>query len=330
MKKIAIVFIVALLTVLTSCNTESNKERIILTNISGELNDVLVVIQQSTWDSESGKSLKRILQSEYYALPQYEPSFKAIQIDRSGFTNMFQLYRNIIDVNISDKIKTSKIWFGNDVYARPQSYLKIDAKNGIEFIALVEKNAEKIKLFFKNAEIARLQNTYKNRFNENILKHIKNKFNVRVEIPANYKLETDTNNFSWISFETPQISQGIFIYEYNYTDTSQFSVENLINLRNEFLKEYVPGSRKNSFMTTEPEFPVRKTTHVDTTGFYSVFLEGLWKVQGDFMGGPFISYSFPNKDKTSIICIDAYVYGPKKDKRNLIMQLEAIIKTVRY
>ena len=322
--------VVALLTVLTACNTGTNKERIILTNISGELNEVLVVMQQSSWESETGKSLKNILQSDYYALPQYEPSFKVIQIDRSGFTNIFQLYRNIVDVNISTTVKTSKIWFGNDVYSRPQSYIKIEAKNGIEFIKLVEKNAQKIKLFFKNAEIARLQSTYKNRFNEDVLKHIKKKFEIRVEIPANYKLETDSSNFSWISFETPQISQGIFIYEYNYTDTSQFNLENLINTRNNFLKEYVPGPRKNSYMCTEMDFPVRRTTNLDTNGFYSVFLEGLWKVEGDFMGGPFISYSFPNKDKTSIICIDAYVYGPKKDKRNLILQLEAIIKTVRY
>jgi len=330
MKNISLLLIITSLLLITSCTSKSNKERVILTNITGELNDVLVVMDNNSWENESGKALKKILHSPYYGLPQYEANFKSIQIEKNGFTNMFQLYRNIIDVNISANIKSSKIWFGNDVYSRPQSYLKIQAKNGIEFIKLIEKNSDKIIKFFKDAEIDRLQAAYKNHFSPDILKHIRKKFNVRIDIPANYKLETDTNNFTWISFETPQMSQGIFIYEYNYNDTSQFNKTNLLQMRNEYLKNYVPGERLNSYMTTELEYPVRKTTNIDSNGVYSVFLEGLWRVEGDFMGGPFISYSIPDKENNKIICVDAYVYCPKKDKRNFIMQLEAIIKTLRY
>jgi len=263
-------------------------------------------------------------------LPQSEPLFKVIHIDRTGFTNMFQLYRNIIDIKISNTIKKSKIWYGNDVFARPQSYIKIEAKTGIEFIKIINQNAERIKSFFRKAEIKRLQASYTNHFSVKIMKHLKKKFNIRVDIPANYKLETDTTNFSWISFETPELSQGIFVYSYPYTDTAQFSTKQLIVKRDEFLKKFVPGPSPNSYMKTEPEFPVRKFANIDTSNFYSVFLEGLWRVEGDFMGGPFISYSFPDKENQKIICLDAYVYCPKKDKRNFIMQLEAIVKTARY
>ncbi len=330
MKKIVYIVFVILLTVLTACNTDSNKERVILTNITGELNDVLVVMEDASWENGSGKVLKSILQEECYALPQYEPSFKAIQIKHSELTNVFQLYRNIVDVLISSEVKESKIWYGNDVFARPQAYLKIQAKNGVEFVQLVEKNKEKIKKYFKDAEISRLQNAYKNRFSVDIMKHTRKKFNIKVDIPANYKLESDSNNFSWISFESPEISQGIFIYSYHYQDTSQFNLDNLIKTKDSFLKLFVPGPSKGSYMQTEHEFPVLRIVHLDTNGFYSVFLEGLWRTKGDFMGGPFVSYSFADKENERIICLDAYVYGPKKDKRNLMMQLEAIIKTARY
>ena len=60
-KEITIIFIV-LLSLLTACNTEQNKERVILTNISGELNDVLVVMANSSWKTNSGKLLKSVLQ----------------------------------------------------------------------------------------------------------------------------------------------------------------------------------------------------------------------------------------------------------------------------
>jgi len=321
---------ISLFIFLTACNNTGNKDRLILTNIAGEPNEVLVVMDKLSWEAETGKTLKDCLQEAYYGLPQYEPLFKAIQIERSGFSNMFQLYRNIIDVHISADVKSSKIWFGNDVYARPQAYLKIEAKNGIEFSKLIKNNNSKIQAFFKKAEIERLQKMYKHRFSEKIMKHLRDKFDIMVDVPANYKLETDTNTFSWISFETPQMSQGIFVYTYNYNDTSQFNLQNLIKTRDSFLKEYVPGSRKGSYMQTEHEYPVRRTVAIDSAGFYSVFLEGLWRVEGDFMGGPFISYSFPDKENNKIICVEGYIYNPKKDKRNFIMQLESIIKTARY
>jgi len=330
MKRISFLILVILLTVLTSCNTQDQKKRVILTNITGELNDVLVVIDKNSWKNNSGQSLKNILQEECYALPQSEPLFKVIQIDPSDFTNMFQLYRNIIDIKISSQFKKSKIWFGNDVFARPQAYIKIEAKNGLEFIKMVEQNKIKIQNFFRDAELQRLQKSYKNHFSVDIMKHLKQKFKIKMDIPANYKLETDTNSFSWISFETPEMSQGLFIYSYSYTDTSQFNSKNIISSRDQFLKQFVPGPTKGSYMKTEPEFPVRQTVNLDSNNFYSVFIEGLWRLEGDFMGGPFISYSFPDKENKKIICCDAYIYCPKKDKRNFIMQLEAIIKTAKY
>ncbi len=330
MNKLAFIISLILLTVLTACNTGEKKERIILTNITGELNDVLVVMKDVNWKNNTGKALKNILQKDCYALPQYESIFKTIQIKPSDFTNMFQLYRNIIDVKISSQIKKSKIWYGKNVFSKPQSYIKIEAKNSHDFIKIINKNSGKIKDFFRNAEIKRLQDSYTNRFSVDIMKKNKKKFNIKIDIPANYQSETDTTSFSWVSFETPEMSQGIFIYSYPYQDTAQFNAKNIIKMRDLFLKKFVPGPRKNSYMHTEPEFPVRRSVNIDENNFYSVFIEGLWRVEGDFMGGPFISYSFPNKENTKIICVDAYVYCPRKDKRNFMMQLEAIIKTAEY
>ncbi len=330
MTKLTFIISLILLTVLTACNTVGNKERVILTNITGEPNEVLVVMNKTSWNSEAGKTLKNCLEDAYYGLPQYQAALKAIQIDQSGFTNMFQLYRNIIDVNISTKVKKNKIWFGNDVYARPQSYLKIDAINGIEFSKLINNNTDKILEFFKNAEIERLQKAYTNHFSVDIMKLLREKYQIKVDIPSNYRVSKDSTNFTWISYETPDMSQGIFVYSYPYQDTAQFNQVNLIKQRDKFLKKFVDGPTKGSYMQTEHEYPVRRTAKFTSNNLYFVFLQGLWRVEGDFMGGPFVSYSFPDKENERIICLDAYVYCPKKDKRDFIMQMEAIIKTARY
>jgi 5'(3')-deoxyribonucleotidase len=289
-----------------------------------------VVIDDRTWESETGKSLQKVLNDYYYGLPQYEPALKAIQINRVGFNNDFQLYRNIIDVNISDKFKETKIWFGEDVYAKTQAYLKIEAKNSIDFVKVVEANAKKIRKHFRDKEIARLQKSYKNHFSQDIMTHLKKEYGVKIDIPANYKLDKFEDKFSWISFETPQMSQSILIYSYPYTAESQFEKDNLIATRDSILKIYVEGPSKGSYMQTETEYPVVREVNTNENDMYGASLRGLWRVENDFMGGPFVSYSFVDKTRENIVCVEGYVYNPKKDKRNFIMQLEAIIKTARY
>jgi len=56
-------------------------------------------------------------------------------------------------------------------------------------------------------------------------------------------------------------------------------------------------------------------------------MRGLWKVQNDFMGGPFVNVSFLDSVNNRIICMDAYVYRPNKDKRELLRELEAVMYT---
>jgi hypothetical protein len=283
-----------------------------------------------SWKSQSGQSLKTVLEDYYYGLPQYEPALKVIQINRLGFSNVFQLYRNIIDVKISDEFAETKIWYGEDVYAKTQAYLKIEAKNSIEFIKVVENNAEKIRNFFNEKEIGRLQRSYKNHFSENIMKHVKEQFDFKIDIPANYKLDKRADHFSWSSFETPEMSQGVIIYSYPYIDEQQFEQEQLITTRDSILKIYINGPSEGSYMQTEKEYPVKREVKTNDKDMYTVLLKGLWRVEGDFMGGPFVSYSFLDKSKENIICVEGYVYNPKKDKRDFIMQMEAIVKTARY
>lgn len=325
-KKLAIIIWIF---VLVSCQSSTNNKKLIITNITGELNDVLVVMDSFLWNQDAGKEIKEVLEYSYMVLPEYEPSFKVIQIENKDFTNIFQLYRNIIVVDIKEKFEKSKIWYGKDVYAKTQAFIKIQAKNTAALNALIKENEEKIKVYFHQAEITRLQASYKNHIASDVVKRIRKKFGIKVNIPANYKLFTDTTDFAWISFETPNMTQSILIYSRPYINTSQWKKDYLINYRNFIGKKYVPGPRKNSYMTTESEMPIEYRVGQDSLNHYYAIAKGLWKVQNDFMGGPFISYSFLNKEETKLITLEGFVYNPKKDKRKYMMQLEAIIKTAR-
>jgi len=57
---------------------------------------------------------------------------------------------------------------------------------------------------------------------------------------------------------------------------------------------------------------------------------GFWEVEGDFMGGPFVSHSFYSQDGKDIIVLEAFVYAPKYDKRQYLRQVESLLYSFEW
>ena len=137
--------------------------------------------------------------------------------------------------------------------------------------------------------------------------------------------------FMWIRKEVEKFSQGIVIISHPYQDTAQFSQASIISRINLAMQQYIPGSVDGSYMTTDDEFVIPQSEVIgDFITDYTIETVGLWKVEKDFMGGPFISYTFIDERNNSIVTILGYVYQPNKTKRDLLRQLEAIIYSTEF
>jgi len=55
----------------------------------------------------------------------------------------------------------------------------------------------------------------------------------------------------------------------------------------------------------------------------------LWKIPAKFMGGPFVSLSFLDKESKNIITIEGNVYAPHDKKREFMREIEAIVRTAK-
>ena len=71
------------------------------------------------------------------------------------------------------------------------------------------------------------------------------------------------------------------------------------------------------------------STPVDTSFYiknkYVKQVQGCWRMENDKMGGPFISYSWLNSEKTKIITAQGYVYAPNFEKSKYLREIEAVI-----
>ena len=57
-------------------------------------------------------------------------------------------------------------------------------------------------------------------------------------------------------------------------------------------------------------------------------IRGLWRVEGNYMGGPFVSVSTLDTVNRRIVTAEVFLYAPNKYKRNLLRRLEANLYTL--
>ena len=57
---------------------------------------------------------------------------------------------------------------------------------------------------------------------------------------------------------------------------------------------------------------------------------GMWRVVNDFMGGPFVSYTFADNRTGNLVTVEGYYYEPNQKKRNQLLQLEAIAYSLQF
>lgn len=322
----AIAFILAITLSLSSCKkNESTKA-----SSTGKPSEIIVVAEDNLWKSSLGDTIKGYFSTHRQGLPQPEPLFKVVQIKYDEFTRFFQSHRNVLAVSIDSTLTKAKYETGYNVWAAPQRVIKITAPS-IELLkeSFLEHDRDIYNLY-ENAEIERLQKLYSNSVNAKANDLIKKKFNLEMNIPADYFIAVNKENFLWLRKEANILSQGILIYRYAYTDTVAFNPRKILSVRNQYTRLFVPGPFDSSYMVVADEFiqPVSRTLQLKKE--LAVETRGLWEVEKDFMGGPFINYTLVDRRNNMVIALDGYVYAPNKDKADLLKQVQAVLLTFEF
>ena len=154
---------------------------------------------------------------------------------------------------------------------------------------------------------------------------------MEIKVPKGYVLAKQTDDFLWARYEYPTASQGFFVYSYPYEGPESLSLDALIKARNRFAA-LIPGPSDGSYMITSDAFePGYRLFRLE--GRLWCELRGFWDVEGDFMGGPFVSYTTVDTETNRIFTLDGYVYAPdlnKPRKRNYIRGIEHLLYTIHF
>jgi hypothetical protein len=312
---------------LSSCNIDPSKSGnsggVMLPNVSGSAGEVLIVMDQDNWKGMAGNNLKELLEQEFPALPQPEPLFDIIQISPAAFDDLFKRHRTIIITDISSEHVSPEIRFLENVWAKPQLLIRLNAANREALAALISNSHDKLLYNIQTYDRKRLMDIFVSSKDAGI-KSTLNKFRVNLAIPRGYKTDIDAPDFAMFSIESSRTSQVISVYRYPFTGSADISTSTLVAKRNEMMQKFTRGSQTGSYMITSPMFPVI-IYDLQKNGRNLIEMRGLWELNKGFMGGPFISHTYVDNVRNEIITVEGYVYNPNEKKRNLMRHVEAII-----
>ena len=307
----------------------TGKKKILMPNASGLPYEMLVVMDDAQWERPVGRALFNVLDTDVPGLPQSERSFRITRVEPSGMnSNMFRIMRNIIKVDIQkDRYTQPKFKFARDVYSHPQMMMTLQAPDEASLAQYIEENAQSIIDFFTKSEMNREISNLREQHNPMVSNLAKELLDVDIWVPFevdNYKKGKD---FLWASTNTGKKDMSIVLYSYPYTDTNTFTLEYFLNKRDSVMKVNIPGGPEGSYMTTQRDYVYVEDATVH--GKYAQVARGLWKVQGDRMGGPFVSHSRVDEVNGRVIVAEAFVYAPEMLKRDLIRRMEAALYTLQ-
>lgn len=307
--------------------------------IQGGAYEVLVVCDNSEWESPLGTKLRELLEQPVEMLNQNEPMFNVLRITSGDLRHLLLQHRNILKVVISDKVAQAQINAQYDLDAAPQIVLTFQAPTQKAALEYLEANGDALT---KVLEIAERNRTiaYAEKYNVKVLNDLlHSEFDIDAKIPKGYELRSQSENFLWASYEFPTASQGFFCYSYPYRGKGSLTADYLVAMRNSFAKR-IPGPSDGSYMITVEQIPDAEGKgvlplrplyrSVVVNGREWIEMRGFWDVENDYMGGPFVSYTTVNDATNEVFTIDCYVFSPKYGKRNFLRPLEHLVYLISF
>lgn len=320
--------VLLLVSLLSGCKAFRTLTGARLKNSQGAPYELIVVCNQPMWNGELGDTLRSVIQAPIPYLVEHEPLFNVIQFTPANFKGMIAEHRNILKIEVSDQIPTATASVQYDVTAAPQIVLTLQGPDQQALVRYVSDHRAELLRTLEAAERDR-SIRFAEKFEQKELSRIvREKFGIEMNIPKGYTLAQQSDDFLWFRYEFPTASQGFMLYSYPYEGRESLSPEALLAARNRFAAR-IPGPSDGSYMTTSRVFtPVHRMFRLEGRAWAE--LRGFWDVEGDFMGGPFVSYSTVDAATGRILTLDCYVYSPKNPKRNYMREVEHLLHLIRF
>ncbi len=335
MKKTAWILLTALSSLLfIQCESEQGEY---LPGYSGGFGELVVVMDKAVWEGPTGDSLFAVLAGEQHGFPQPEPYFNVIQVSPSKFQSVLKTHRNIIRISANQGNQGKEpLVLENNKWAKGQYVLTLNATSYNHLLEVIGSYQKDIRSVFQSAEIRRHIERNKKFGDASIGKELSSIQHYKLVTHKDAFLDKNRSGLAWIRSERErnaggfqhQISQGIMIFSKPYMSKEDFSDSLVIPFANRILEKNLAGPDTGQYIQIDERYIPVLSESVNFNEQYAKEFRGIWRMEGNFMGGPFYLLAFLDEARGRIIYAFGYVYAPQFKKREYLREVEAMIQSI--
>lgn len=301
-------------------------------------------------EGDTNRIVTAILQESVPDMPQPEPMFNIIQVRKGKLTSLYQTVRNRVVVDVDKRNRDFEVKISQDVNAAPQVIIRIKAQTVEQLKSRLD--GMRLRQILDESELKHLASVI--RQNVEKQKEVKRLFGIDMRIPLDMDASKKAKDFVWYSNNTNSGMKNLLIFKINYSEKTPSARENhssrenlsaggnLSSKETSFGTEEYPSNGISLSLADKVQIDsvLQKNMLGETDEMYMVIPRlgerGLWEMEGDAMGGPYVMKIIRRQKngkisgrKNEIIVVIGFVYAPEMKKRNLIKQLEAVLTTIR-
>lgn len=329
-------------------NSNINNFSSVLPSSTGGADEIMFVIPDNLYTSETKQAVNNSFDETYRILPQEESRFTLSKVKFTAMNNLMYRFRNIVLLANTSEESTvlamakenlskeeysqlengSKKYFVlKNVWSKPQNVVFIFGNSQDDLESSLENASKEVKDHISRTDLEEFEKiAFINGINGKLSEQWKEYHKLDLSIPTDYKLAENEGNF--VSLRKDIEKGMIFIFfDVIYYDGQIPSYNNGIVLRNE-RGRFVSSNSPNSYMSTDSTLGfIESKTFKNDKVIYET--SGLWTMVNDFMGGPFINQYIIDEANQRVILLDGFIYAPGENKKKRYMrQLEAIFSTL--
>lgn len=320
----------------------------------GSVDEVYVVMDSTEWNSQTALALEETFGKGIETLPSFEETYDltfrvfntndeldniqnlkniifAAPIDADN--NVGRLIRALLSDDVEERVRQGESFAFplEDQWVRDQWVLILTSTSDSSLSEKIRNSESSLVGHLMEQEFERREyEIYRRGEQIAINDSLWNKYGWKVRMQHDYIQTIDTSNVVVFRRALPENDRWMMAWWKDNVDGIGFIDKDWINAtRDSLLQKYVQGSREGSYVTTEYRSPRKvTTTQINREdGIIGYETLGTWRMTNDFMGGPFVNFTYYDPATERLFVIEYGQFAPSVSKRRFVRQFRAMGRT---
>ena len=320
----------SLFVVFLLCACDTGKPKIIIGDSKGLPSELLLVVDKPVWESDLQDTIKIIVEAQVPGLAQSEQMFRVTRIFTQYYDRMFGTMHSQLFVTVDPKLRKPMIGVSHDVTAKPQIEVTVSAPTQDALRVFLSANRERIQDLLCDGQIEMRTAALKRKYCKRVSDQLKQVLGMDIRVPEDLKATKKGKDFLWCGTNRDQKDQNIVVYALPWDGSTGFDIRRAMDRRDSVMKENIPGGRPDQWMQTAREGGEALVSGRvrNIQGREVLEVRGLWEMRNGALGGPFVCIVQVDTTRRKVIVGEGFVYSPSTEKRELMRELEASLRTL--